>query len=568
MNPSAKAAKGRKLKRCMPVAMGLAFGVGANAQPLTSQNTLTPEQLVNTVLLGQGVGAINVLFNGQPANTVTDQIAAYTTGTSNLGIGNGMVMATGRAQVVDGGINWPDLFLPPAHPRNTPDPDLTIIMGTDVQKGVNVLEFDFIPTGDSIHFRFVFGSEEYPEYVCTPYNDGFGFFLSGPGISGAFSNGAVNLALVPGTNVPVAINTVNSGVPGIIGGNAATCAASDPNWQANSIYYVDNTGGSSVQLNGFTVPLEAKGAVQCGQVYHIKLAIANATDNARDSAVLIEGGSFASPGGVAIHVSTPDGSGTITEGCAPAVVTITRSNTTLGDTIPLSYGGAGITPGDLANAPGQVVLPPGTASISFPLQAVRDGQQEGAEEVVITAIWTSPCGYTDTATSAVGIREYQPMVLTAQDIHLDCDRDSVALNVGVSGGLGNVYMDWGAAGHGPTVYATGMEDGSYAVTATDQCPESASAVIRVFSGCELHIPNVITPNGDGKNDHWQIGMRASGGYAVRVFNRWGQEVFSSPNYGNDWSARNLPDGTYFYIVSGALGKEYTGHLTVLDNGRK
>jgi hypothetical protein len=76
------------------------------------------------------------------------------------------------------------------------------------------LEFDFVPTGDSLQFRYVFGSEEYTSYTCADYNDAFGFFLSGPGIAGPFSNGAaINIALVPGTTVPVSISTLNGGEP-------------------------------------------------------------------------------------------------------------------------------------------------------------------------------------------------------------------------------------------------------------------------------------------------------------------------------------------------------------------
>lgn len=104
---------------------------------------------------------------------------------------------------------------------NVADPDLAFIESQ--QRCVAVLEFDFIPTGDSISFRFVFGSEEYPEYVCSQYNDVFGFFLSGPGIDGSFTNNAINLGVLPNSTVPIAINTVNSGAPGV-GGSASGCS--------------------------------------------------------------------------------------------------------------------------------------------------------------------------------------------------------------------------------------------------------------------------------------------------------------------------------------------------------
>ena len=72
-----------------------------------------------------------------------------------------------------------------------------------------MLEFDFVPSGNQIAFNFVFGSDEYLEFV-DQYNDAFGFFLSGPGISGPYANNAANIALIPGTSVPVSINTLNA----------------------------------------------------------------------------------------------------------------------------------------------------------------------------------------------------------------------------------------------------------------------------------------------------------------------------------------------------------------------
>src|SRR5690606_1780277 len=102
-----------------------------------------------------------------------------------------------------------------------------------------ILEFDFVPNGDSLMFRYVFASKEYPGYTCSSFNDAFGFFISGPGINGPFSNNAINIALIPGTDVPVAINTLNSGTPS--GGNlASTCFNANPDWVEHSMYFVEN----------------------------------------------------------------------------------------------------------------------------------------------------------------------------------------------------------------------------------------------------------------------------------------------------------------------------------------
>ena len=76
-----------------------------------------------------------------------------------------------------------------------------------------VLEFDFIPLDTLLTFYYIFGSEEYPEFVCSSFNDVFAFLISGINPSGGMYVDK-NIALVPGTDLPVAINTINPGVPG------------------------------------------------------------------------------------------------------------------------------------------------------------------------------------------------------------------------------------------------------------------------------------------------------------------------------------------------------------------
>ncbi len=65
----------------------------------------------------------------------------------------------------------------------------------------------------------------------------------------------------------------------------------------------------------------------------------------------------------------------------------------------------------------------------------------------------------------------------------------------------------------------------------------------------LFIPNVITPNGDGKNDTFEVvGLDAFKSNKLIIFNRFGNEVFRSINYQNNWSGENLKEGTYFYYL--------------------
>lgn len=141
-----------------------------------------------------------------------------------------------------------------------------------------VIELDVVPTADTLTFNYVFGSEEYDEFVGSNYNDVFAFFISGKGIKNV-----KNLAVVPNTKTPVSVNSINNG------GGSYGKTASNPD------YFVSNLDGSvGLEYDGLTKLMEIKQAVIPYETYHIKLAIADVGDNAYDSGVLIEGRSIVS----------------------------------------------------------------------------------------------------------------------------------------------------------------------------------------------------------------------------------------------------------------------------------
>jgi gliding motility-associated-like protein len=534
---------------------------------LNVNTTFTPASLVNDILVGQGVTVTNLIFNGAPATTINDQAGAFYSTNSNIGLNDGIVLATGRVVGVTGSNQNTSLTLPPAIPVNVADPDLAMIETS--QRCVAVLEFDFIPTGDSISFRFVFGSEEYPEYVCSQYNDVFGFFLSGPGINGPFTNNAINLGVLPNSTIPIAVNTVNSGSPGALSGGPSLCTASDPNWQMNSVYYVNNQGGATVELDGFTVPIRTGAAVQCGQTYHIKIAIAHAGDASLDSAVFIEGGSFSSNSVLNATATTPQQNGTLTEGCGDAIITLEVPVRSADATIQLAFRGTDIDENDLSGSVATVTIPSGTASTSFPMSAVADGIEEGAEQLWVVATWVADCGSTATDSVRITLLDYSAMEIFTNDQYLGCDRDSVELDALVSGGLGDVTISWPNGFAGASTNVSALDNATYTVRATDECPKTVTADVQVFSGCGLSIPNVITPNNDGYNDAWVIDGLHRTKHSVTVFNRWGQVVFESNNYANNWRAVGVADGTYFYeVISDREEQPAKGTLTILGNGQR
>jgi hypothetical protein len=180
----------------------------SNAQLTVSTGVLTPTQYVQNVLVGGGVTISNVTFTGDPS-----QIGSFDGTATTIGIGPGLMLGSGDVNGAIGPNNDGSMSLPMGGFMGPGDPDLYDIInrtsGTTVSVDAAVFEFDFIPTGYTIKFNYVFGSEEYLEFAppANPMgvNDAFGFFLSGPGIAGPFINGAKNIALIPGTTTPVTI---------------------------------------------------------------------------------------------------------------------------------------------------------------------------------------------------------------------------------------------------------------------------------------------------------------------------------------------------------------------------
>ncbi|MFZ4399734.1 MAG: gliding motility-associated C-terminal domain-containing protein [Bacteroidales bacterium] len=85
----------------------------------------------------------------------------------------------------------------------------------------------------------------------------------------------------------------------------------------------------------------------------------------------------------------------------------------------------------------------------------------------------------------------------------------------------------------------------------------------------LIIPNFITPNGDGNNDNFQLGNADKYDISLQIYNRWGNLIYQTANYKNDFSCTQCADGVYYYLLSAkskrnGLVKEYKGSLTVFN----
>jgi hypothetical protein len=239
--------------RCTPV---------TSVSPLSGG--LTPADLV-TQLVGGGLQVSNIQYTGGQTSAGT-----FSGGTSSIGFDAGVILTSGNAAAIvgNGNGNFSNSVNQPG------DTDLNSLLPSGQQTfDACVLQFDFIPVKDKLKFQYVFGSDEYPEFVGSSFNDVFGFFLNGQ-----------NIALLPGTTTVVSINNVNDG-------NGPN---NPPQNQQFFVNNYTNGGTKAVTIDGMTVVLTILADVNQGQTNTIKLAIADTSDRILDSAVFLKKGSFTS----------------------------------------------------------------------------------------------------------------------------------------------------------------------------------------------------------------------------------------------------------------------------------
>lgn len=130
-------------------------------------------------------------------------------------------------------------------------------------------------------------------------------------------------------------------------------------------------------------------------------------------------------------------------------------------------------------------------------------------------------------------------------------------------------MDSVVVGSGQNLTISFDEPGQYVisltVTTSDGCAHTYTYTQIVLPN-EIIFPNVFSPyNHDNQNDVLAFsGVEYYPNTALTVFNRWGQQIYTSVNYKNTWKpSPDLPEGTYFYILRLFNGKEYTGHVTLV-----
>lgn len=449
--------------------LGIMLGSMASAQIIVT-NTQTPEELVNDVLVGAGVIISNVEFNHSVplAEAVQTQAGYFDASGTSFPIESGVLLATGNVELAIGPNDSGSATDNDGVAVDPDDVDLDAI-GTATINNEAVLEFDFIPSGDSIEFAFVFASEEYHEYSTSTFNDVFGFFISGPGFDGPYEFDGENIAIIPGVGLPITMNNLNNGSM-----NTGPCM--------NCEYLVDNTGGTDVQYDAHTVVMYARAEVECGETYHIKMAIGDAGDMSFDSGVFLEASSFSS-NGISVEIASVLGEDALIEGCDSAQVCFIRPSEadTVDLTVDFEITGTATNGVDYPLLDETVFFPEGEDTVKFYIVPEDDGIVEGTEDVIITVEIINECGDTIESSATIQIIDPYEIEVTTEDILIECAEDSVLLTFETTG-VPELDIIWSSGGTEIEEWVPGDIEGTttYTVEVTDVCGEMATGTIDVI----------------------------------------------------------------------------------------
>jgi gliding motility-associated-like protein len=541
------------------------FSMSLTAQ-ISVTTTNTPADLVNNILLGNGVLASNISFIGEPS-----QKGYFNAMTGcNIGFTEGILLSSGNVSDC----------VPPNQPdngtfNNPGDPDLLTVaqsVTSNPSSGMisetfdaAILEFDFVPDGNEVSFSFVFASEEYLSYVNEIFNDAFGFFISGPGISGpyaapvGFPNGAANLALIPGTTDPITISTI---YPFIDAANPGL----------NASYYIGTPQGHS--FNGFTIPIDITFSVLCGETYHFKFAVADCEDDFLDTGVFLKAGSFNSEP-LQLSTSSETNDQNIVEGCSKSTLYFTRNicQKDFGLNININYGGTA-SAGDLINLPSSVTIPINDTIAQFNYEAVIDNLTEGNESFEVYLNWEDKYGNPYFDTLYFTLVDGQPKAEFSLLDSLACNPAILSFS---NESLYSSTFEWIVDSQGSTTvignanYSNIINNEStvtlIAKNGYDICNDTISETF-ILPTC-VGAGNVFTPNNDNANEEYFLNVVNAKSIYLVILDRWGNIMFEKkgdmvdqPTWnGTTLSGNQVNDGVYFYRyeVIGSKDELLTGH---------
>ena len=486
------------MKQILLILLIILNGVWSSVAQMNVTNT-TPFNssihLLQNVFMGSNITAFNFEYNGTANGNVNNQVGYFTGGGNIIGIDSGLVMSSGNINSI------PNNGFASTSFNGSGDADVlqvaqSIGWGTppNVMRDRAVLEFDFVaPQGDSISFEYCFGSEEWPTYPCSQYNDAFGFFISGPGINGAYSNNAENVSIIPGTDtLPVSITSIHNGT-------GANPCNGNPSYNQyynngpinNAFTFADLNNGN--YAGAWTDVFETKRIwVNACDTYHVKMAICDGVDRIFDSAVFLKAKSFEFFG-ISVNPQpsyNPWGfDSALYEGCGNLELYFTRIDSTYPPyTLEYSIAGNATMGVDYETIPGcslvngiyecEITFQQDSSSVGVNVEIYYDTISESYEtfDFIVTDSNVSMCGSNDTLSLTI-IDQPLLSVSSFGNTTLDCNDSAALIGVTINNGLPPYTYTWSNITSGDstqyvqpsvtTAYSMQVEDGCGFQTATE-----------------------------------------------------------------------------------------------------
>ncbi|MBC8490212.1 MAG: choice-of-anchor L domain-containing protein, partial [Bacteroidetes bacterium] len=479
----------------------LTFNCRLNAQiNIFPGPDVTPFDMVECIV-GEGVTFDNVTFQGAAASR-----GIFTNGSAtNIGIESGIFLTSGAGYVIPG----PNTSSSAGANNGMPGHASLNAITTSTTYDAAVLEFDFVPESDTLRFKYVFGSEEYNEWVGSPFNDVFGYFVTGPDPMGGFYSDK-NIAIIPETpNTSVAINNVNNGYspPGVV--PIGPCM--------NCFYYSDNTNGVSLEYDGFTVVLIAWVHVVACETYHIKIGVADAGDHIYDSGVFIEENSFESPK-IEVEIEpVPQGvAENMIEGCVEADIIFKLPNASYAPiTVYFEVTGSATNGVDYDTIPDHITFEEGEDTAYIHVIPFKDGLIEGEEDIVIIIENTLGCVVRYDTVIFI-IIDYINMVTTPSPNTMICEGMEVEIWVTTEDGIPPYTYEWlDLSFTTDTITVSPDTTTTYVVNVMDMCLDtiSDSVLVTVFPSPDIDLgpDSVMICMGD------TLILNAGGGYLAYLW---------------------------------------------------
>lgn len=379
-------------------------------KPISVKGDISNEQIVDFISTPQTV--VEITDINCPDNAYGTFLAGDST---NLGLERGLLLTTGSIDIAPG----PNKLVDSGVEHNAAGDDdldyLSEIQGEGSLSGdACIVELDVFAATNELTFEYIFGSEEYPEFVNSEFNDIFAFFISGPGIEGDPNiDNQLNIAVLPDGSTPVQINSVSH-----LG-----------NWQ----YFRNNELGKSLEYDGLISDflgqkksLTARAQVEPCQTYHLKLAIADRRDYAYDSGVFI---SELRGGAPSFRVAYQSGIDFLIEDCTSISDTVyVGLNSPLTDTVSYQVRiGGTATPGVdyILDIPSSITFLPGQTSVGFPIVALSDTLQETPETIELSLINNFGCGEVTYTSLTIELRDQLDVQISESSDTIRQCRDSI-----------------------------------------------------------------------------------------------------------------------------------------------